>query len=196
MLFLAENIKKAFIDMGRYKSICFLLLYYGIAQWLPDSFNKRLLGHLSDLLRVYCCRHLFASTGKNIHIGRRAYCGKGKYVKIGNNSNIGAYCHVPSDIEIGTDVMMGPHSYFSESVTHQFSRVDIPMIQQGVVPVAGHIVIGDDVWVGRSCLVLPCKEIGSHTVIGAGSVVSKNIPDYVVAVGNPCRIIRKRSVNQ
>ncbi len=52
------------------------------------------------------------------------------------------------------------------------------------------VIIGDDVWVGAGALILPGVRIGSRTVIGAGSVVTRDIPDDVFAAGNPCRVIR------
>ena len=53
------------------------------------------------------------------------------------------------------------------------------------------VTIGDNVWVGGNTVICPGVHIGSNTVIGAGSVVTKDIPDWVVAAGNPCRVIRK-----
>ena len=53
------------------------------------------------------------------------------------------------------------------------------------------ITVGDNVWFGASVTVLPGVSIGSNTVIGAGSVVNRDIPDGVIAVGNPCRVLRK-----
>ena len=53
------------------------------------------------------------------------------------------------------------------------------------------VTIGDNVWIGGNTIILPGVHIGSNTVIGAGSVVTKDIPDWVVAAGNPCRVIRK-----
>lgn len=53
------------------------------------------------------------------------------------------------------------------------------------------ITIGDNVWFGASVTVLPGVKIGSNTVIGAGSIVNRDIPDGVIAVGNPCRVLRK-----
>ena len=53
------------------------------------------------------------------------------------------------------------------------------------------ITIGDNVWIGGSCCVLPGVKIGNNVVIGAGSVVTKDIPDNVCAAGNPCRVIRE-----
>ncbi len=53
------------------------------------------------------------------------------------------------------------------------------------------IIIGSDVWVGGGALILPGVHVGSRTVIGAGSVVTRDVPDGVFAAGNPCRIIRE-----
>ena len=52
------------------------------------------------------------------------------------------------------------------------------------------VTIGDNVWIGGNTVILPGVHIGSNTVIGAGSVVTKDIPDWVIAAGNPCRVIR------
>lgn len=88
---------------------------------------------------------------------------------------------------------MGPQCVFFENRTHVITDTEIPMRQQGHYYKTGRIVIGDDVWIGRSVMVMPCKKIGSHSVIAAGSVVSKDIPEYVVAGGNPVRIINERT---
>ena len=53
------------------------------------------------------------------------------------------------------------------------------------------VTIGDNVWIGGNTVIVPGVHIGSNTVIGAGSVVTKDIPDWVVAAGNPCKVIRK-----
>ena len=168
-----------------------LLLYYGFAQFLPPS-HKNILGNIGKGLRVICAHHLFKCCGSNINIEHRAYFGQGDKVELGSNSGIGVHCHVPSDIKIGDNVMMGPCCFFMESLTHHIEQTEIPMIQQGTYRKQGRIEIGNDVWIGRQCLVLPIKKIGSHSVVGAGSVVCKDVPDSVVAGGNPIRIIRQR----
>ena len=89
--------------------------------------------------------------------------------------------------------MMGPNCSFFENRTHVISDVSKPMRLQGHYFKEGRIEIGDDVWIGQSVMVMPCKKIGSHSVIAAGSVVSKDIPEYVVAGGNPVKIIYERT---
>lgn len=171
--------------------IFYLSLYYFFAQYLPPS-HKNVFGRIGKRIRGTCAKHLFKFCGKNVNIEHRASFGKGTDIEIGDNSSIGIHCHVPNDIIIGENVMMGPYCFFMDNSVHGFSRTDIPMIQQGSYKKPGRTMIGNDCWIGRQCLVTPCKSIGNHCVIGGGSVVSKDIPDSVVAGGNPIRIIRRR----
>ena len=73
---------------------------------------------------------------------------------------------------------------------HVHDRVDIPMSRQGHVE--ADIVIGDDVWVGYGAQVMAGVTIGSHSIIGAGAVVTRDVPEYAVAVGVPARVIKDR----
>lgn len=167
-----------------------MALYYGIARYLPQT-HSRFLGLGGGTFRRVCAKHLFAFCGENVNIERMAHFGTGEKIEIGSNSGIGISCRVPYDIKIGDYVMMGPYCNFLGSSTHRYDSVEIPMMKQGRINV-GQTVIGDDVWIGQQCLVLGGKEIGSHSIIGAGSVVSKNVPSYVVAVGNPIKVIKER----
>lgn len=60
------------------------------------------------------------------------------------------------------------------------------------LPLKGDTVVGNDVWIGQNVTVMPGVHIGDGSIIGANSVVAKDIPPYSVAVGNPCRVIKKR----
>jgi acetyltransferase-like isoleucine patch superfamily enzyme len=73
---------------------------------------------------------------------------------------------------------------------HNFERVDIPIRKQGSLMKG--IVIEDDVWIGCGCRILDGVRIGRGSVIGAGSVVNKNVPEYSVVVGVPGRVIKNR----
>ncbi len=169
------------------------LIYYCIAQYLPSS-NSRipLLGKFGRRFRYYCCSHIFLSIGKNVNIERRAYFGNGAIIEIGDNSGIGTRAHLPNNIKIGDNVLMGPDCYFFDCYTHKAERTDIPIIKQGMRRIDSPTVIGDDVWLGMRCVVMPGVTIGKGTIIGACSVVSKNIPEYVLAVGSPIVIKKKR----
>lgn len=115
----------------------------------------------------------------------------GSHLKIGNNVGINHYCFigVRGEIEIGDNVIFGPRvSVFSEN--HIFDRIDIPIKHQGVTK--GITKIGNDVWIGAQTIILSGVSIGDGCVIGAGSVVTKDIPPYSLAVGVPASVIKKR----
>lgn len=160
---------------------------------IPSNLIFKNGGGISSKIRYLCCKHLFKRIGKNVNIERGASFGSGIDVEIGDNSGIGIDCELPNNIRIGKDVMMGPNCSFFENRTHVISDVSKPMRLQGHYFKEGRIEIGDDVWIGQSVMVMPCKKIGSHSVIAAGSVVSKDIPEYVVAGGNPVKIIYERT---
>lgn len=92
-------------------------------------------------------------------------------------------------LRIGDNVMMGPEVTILTH-THRIDRTDIPMGQQGSM--VSEVVIGDDVWIGMRAIILPGVRIGSGAVIGAGAVVTKDVPDYAVVGGVPARVIRYR----
>lgn len=170
-----------------------LALYYGFAQWLPN-FDCRHFGKLSNKLRVFCVRRIFDYVGNNVNIGRRAQFGMGRQIRIGDLSNIGAKCRVPADIIIGKYVMMGSNNFFFGGFTHNTEDVSTPMRFQGFKKIAGQTRIDDDVWIGNECLFMPCVQIGSHSIIGARTVVTKNVPEYAVYAGNPGEIKKFRNL--
>ncbi len=110
---------------------------------------------------------------------------------IGDSSFIGrgALIHAGGDVRIGRDVLIGPGVKIW-SVDHVFSSRDIPIRLQGHEPAP--VRIGDDAWLGVDCIVLKGVSIGLGAVIGAGSVVTKDIPDYAIAVGVPARVVGSR----
>lgn len=89
-------------------------------------------------------------------------------------------------VTFGDNVFVAPNCIFS-TAGHP---LDVEQRNEGL-EIAMPIVIEDNVWIGGGVIVLPGVHIGKNTVIGAGSVVNRNIPDNVVAAGNPCRVIRK-----
>jgi len=95
---------------------------------------------------------------------------------------------------MGDDVIMGPNVIIW-SVSHEYRRTDIPIRLQPSTPERPP-VIGDDVWIGARAIIMPGVAIGSHAVIGAASVVTRDVPEYAVVAGVPSRVIKMRgSVN-
>jgi acetyltransferase-like isoleucine patch superfamily enzyme len=111
-----------------------------------------------------------------VSIGDRCLIGKGSGI-------VGHF-----QIEIGHDVWTGHHVYITDQ-NHGYSDVTLPISRQTMPerPVS----IGDGSWLGHGTVVLPGARIGRHVTIGANSVVSGEIPDFSVAVGNPARVIRR-----
>lgn len=119
----------------------------------------------------------------------------GKGIKIGNNCGIGDYCFfgAAGGITIGNDVIMGQNVRF-HSENHNFAEIDIPIRVQGVSHKG--ILIGNDCWIGAGCVFLDGVNVGDGCVIGANTLVNKDIPPYSVAVGNPVRVIKNRRLMQ
>jgi len=118
------------------------------------------------------------------------------YVDYGTNVSIGARCFANfglvaldvARIEIGDDVQIGPNVQLL-TPTHPLA----PTPRREKWEAAKPIVIGDNVWLGGGVIVLPGVTIGNDTVVGAGSVVTRDLPAGVLALGNPARVVRTLS---
>lgn len=116
------------------------------------------------------------------------YCDYGFHIETGKNFFANYNCTIidVARVTIGDNCQFAPNVsvYTAGHPVHPDSRNSLYEYGIGVS-------IGDNVWIGGSTVILPGVHIGSNTVIGAGSVVTKDIPDWVVAAGNPCKVIRK-----
>ena len=155
---------------------------------------KPIEGGLALRLRHLVARGLFARCGKGVTLrpGVSIYDGRalsiGDHVSIGNGSYIGG-----GPVNIGDNVRMARYVVI-ETFDHHFNRLDIPIrLQDGQNK---PVVIEEDVWIGVRVTICPGVRIGRGSVIGAGSVVTRNIPEYSVAAGVPARVIRSRSAQQ
>ncbi|MEK6481640.1 acyltransferase [Catalinimonas sp. 4WD22] len=169
------------------KSLC-LFLYYVIARRLPDT---PLPGSkLSMYIRNLLARHILKKTPKLFKVHADVDFGSGLNVEIGENSSLNRGAWIGNDTIIGDNVMMGPEvSILSGS--HNFDNTEIPMTMQGAPP-RKPVIIGNDVWIGTRTIILPGVKVGNHSVIGAGSIVTKDVPDWAIVGGNPAKIIRFR----
>lgn len=110
-------------------------------------------------------------------------------VKMGNHCSINVAAVVRGKVTLGNGVRIGGHTSIL-GFNHSFGQLDTPIHQQPLT--FKGITIGDDVWIGSGVTIVDGVEIGSHSVIGAGAIVTRNIPPYSVAVGNPARVIKNR----
>ena len=165
-----------------------LILYYGFAQYLP---TQPVPGWtIAYWARRVLFKRIAHTCGEGVIIKSKAYFGTGKYLKIGDRSQLGKNLKAECDLVMGTDVVMGPDVVLMSSA-HAFEATDIPVNLQGPLP-RRPIVIGNDVWIGTRVIVLPGVTIGDSAIIGAGSVVTKTVPPWAIVAGNPARFIRYR----
>jgi maltose O-acetyltransferase len=165
-----------------------LVLYYSFLRYLPSTNNRYFKGVRQ--VRSYVAKQCFDSAGRFINVERGADFGTGKGISVGERSGIGVNCSIRGPLSIGKYVMMGPDVVIL-SRNHAIDRVDIPMCLQGDAA-AKKVNIGDDVWIGTRAIILPGVTIGRGSVVGAGAVVTKDVPEYAIVAGNPARLIRFR----
>lgn len=159
-------------------------MYTITSKWLPQSRHFPLGGRL----RRAWLRRIVDSCGDNVNVETGACFTPD--LKIGNNSGIGIHCELNGPVVIGNDVLMGPE-VIVYTQNHKFKDLDLPIRKQGYSEVQP-VEIGDDVWLGRRCMVMPGVRIGRGCVVAAGAVVTKDVPPYCVVGGIPARIIKKR----
>ena len=136
-------------------------------------------------------KEMFAQIGENCYVETPFYANwGGKNVYFGDSvyANFNLTLVDDCDIYVGSNVMMGPNVTLV-SASHPIS----PELREKQVQYNLPVNIKKNVWLGAGCIVLPGVTIGENSVIGAGSVVTKNIPANVVAAGVPCRVLREIS---
>ena len=115
------------------------------------------------------------------------------YEFLGDRLIIGKFCAIARGVEF---IMNGANHRMDSATTYPFNIMGggwetfAPKLKD--LPFKGDTVVGNDVWIGQHVTILPGVHIGDGAIIGANSVVAKDIPPYCIAAGNPCRIIRKR----
>lgn len=133
-------------------------------------------------------REILGKTGENVYIEAPFRCDYGYNIEVGENffANYNLVILDVGKVKIGKNAQIAPNVaiYTAGHPVHPDSRNS--GYEYGI-----DVTIGDNVWLGGNTVIMPGVHIGSNVVIGAGSVVTKDIPDDVIAVGNPCRVLRK-----
>ena len=171
----------------------------------------RLLSRITILCFKLWNRQLHV--GRDVEIDPRAFIARGGWVRLGEQaviragamllpasgsirigcrSSINQYTVIngQGNVEIGRSVMVAPFVSII-AANHSFDNPAIPILEQGMCGKGG-IVIEDDVWVGTHAVILDGVTIGAGSVIGAGAVVTKNVPAFSVVMGVPGRVVRSR----
>ena len=163
--------------------------------WTIVSFQ--LFIDLSKLLVYYCVNHTLglrtAKIGKSSNVHATVILRQANNIEIGegcliNHNNVLQAGKVNAKIRIGNYVHTGANVMII-AFNHAFDTREKPTIKQDYYDAS--VIIEDDVWIGAGTIILKGVRIGRGSVIGAGSVVTRDIPPYSLAAGNPCRVIRK-----
>lgn len=124
---------------------------------------------------------------ENAFINPPFYCDYGSHIEVGRNFFANYNCTIldVAKVKIGDNCQMAPNVaiYTAGHPVHPDTRNSA--YEYGI-----EVTIGDNVWIGGNTVICPGVHIGNNVVIGAGSVVTKDIPDWAIAAGNPCRVIR------
>lgn len=179
-------------------------MYRIIKKFLIRIYNikaKIILADLGKGSKIYWPGEVH--NGKYMHIGHNCYIKKYAWLQaiklttdkdpcfsMGDGSYINRCCQIviTHNVTIGTNVTIADNVYIADT-THGYKDVNTPISSQALEYV-GDVHIGDGTWLGRNVSVLGCS-IGKQCVVGTGSFVTKDIPDYCVAVGSPARIIKR-----
>ncbi|EGR3866240.1 DapH/DapD/GlmU-related protein [Vibrio cholerae] len=161
-----------------------LVFYYLVLYNLPSSKFFKPLG----LIRMRFVSILIGSKISGI-LENKVYISNAENLSIGDGCEINENVFIQSAI-IGSNVLIAPNVSIL-STSHEYMDKNILIKEQGST-LSNPPNIGDDVWIGRSVIIMPGVYIGKGAVIGAGSIVTKNVDDYDVVAGVPARIIKKR----
>lgn len=133
-------------------------------------------------------KSLFGKCGCHPIVISPFYCDYGSNIEVGDNffANTNLVILDGAKVKIGNNVFIAPHV----GIYTAGHPLDVAQRNEGL-EYAYPITIGDNVWIGAGVSILPGVTIGNDTVIGAGSLVNRDIPSGVVAAGNPCKVIRK-----
>ena len=195
MKYISQTLLFFYREFGRVTAKCFSLLAAGAFA----HFGKRSTIALPVRL-----------LGENrIAIGDRVFVGSGSWLQtlpdgnsqgialsIGSGTSIAGGCVLSAvqQVVLEENVLLARNVYISDHI-HKYSRTDLPVLAQGVDKVSP-VRIGKGTWLGQNVVVCPGVTIGQGAVVGANSVVTRDVPDFCVAVGAPARVVKEIMASQ
>lgn len=172
-----------------------LIAMYHKARHLLKTFNN--LDSIELRLREDMLGRLLGYKGAGVWIEAPFFCDYGELISIGEHTFVNTNCIFLDDntITIGKNGLIGPYVqiYTADHPLKASERIIPAGEAQGATYLTRSrpVAIGDNVWIGGNTVIMPGISIGHNTTIGAGSVVTRDIPDHVLAFGNPCKVIKQ-----
>lgn len=154
-----------------------------------------MISQIKNILRIFYylkSYRKFKMKGKNLVFSKGGVFIRPEEISFGDNVFISANFHISArNLKIGSNIMIGPNLVI-ECDNHVYNKIGITMFEYSHDRLMSSVTINNDVWIGANVIVLPGVTIGEGSIIGAGSVVTKNQPSYSICVGNPCKKIKDR----
>jgi len=165
---------------------CFLFkgLVFFLQMELFDNATYRAI----STARLHVLKSSLRKSGDNISVFYPVKIEQPKNVTLGSDVSIASFVHIwgGGGVTIGDRVMIGAHTSIT-SLTHDYTQVEM---YKTLIPKP--VTIGNDVWIGSNCVIMPGINISNGAVIGAGSVVTNDVPERAIVVGVPARILKYR----
>jgi maltose O-acetyltransferase len=167
------------------------LVYHGFARWLPASRSFHIIGRISTSLRAALCSGLFDRCERGVNVEHGVEFGSGRGIVLRRRACLGVRAQILGEggLEVGRDVMMGP----DVTIVTQGHGAALQRGFDGFL--RAKVTIEQDAWIGTRAVILKGVRIGRGAIVGAGAVVSKDVPPFAVVGGAPARELRKSLID-
>jgi maltose O-acetyltransferase len=164
----------------------FYLFYISIFRFTPEDYRP--YSFFFPRIRNFLVRNFVIKSGEKVRVKSNADISPN--IVIGENSELGTRCMIHGNVEIGDHVIMGPDVKIYAR-NHIHNSLEVPIQKQGKEYLK--TIVGDDVWIAANVVITAGVKVGNHCIIAAGSVVTKDVPDYAIVGGVPAKVIKYRN---